>query len=173
MIDEDEDESLVSFAKREFDLDRDDSNEYAKLIEKAVMELLEVFENQNHSGLSASITLQLFNRLGQYLPISPLTGKDDEWNIIETSASKEVKNAFISSYRNKRCGTVYRDIVWREDGAPNYISTLSDTSYNIEGKIFSDNNGKSWYTCKDSRVDITFPYIPPASPEQVMVDAEN
>ena len=36
MIDEDEDESLVSFAKREFDLDRDDSNEYAKLIGKAV-----------------------------------------------------------------------------------------------------------------------------------------
>ena len=46
------------------------------------------------------------------------------------------------------------------------------TAYNIEGKVFTD-DGEVWYTCRDSKVNVTFPYVVPDKPERVYRNKEN
>ena len=69
----------------------------------------------------------------------------DEWNDIE------------GCLQNKRYSAVFKD----KDG----------TAYNIEGKVFSD-DGEVWYMGKDSRVNVTFPYVVPNEPEYVHTNKE-
>jgi len=65
---------------------------------ESVMELIEVFSKQGHSGCSANIVSDLFNKLSRFKPISPLTGKDDEWCEVADSV-----------FQNKRNGAVFKD----------------------------------------------------------------
>ena len=51
-----------------FDLDSD----YEGMIGKVVMELIELFSNQGHSGFSASWVTDIFNKLSRFKPIVPI-----------------------------------------------------------------------------------------------------
>ena len=95
--------------------------------------LLNVFDDEGHSGSSAPYTVRLFSKLALFEPIGPLTGADDEW--MEIGAGK---------YQNKRCSHVFKD---------------GDQAYDIQGKIFREPDGAT-YTSQDSHVPITFPYTP-------------
>ena len=120
-----------------------------------VLKLLEVFDGEGHSGSTAPYAINMFSRLANFKPIAPLTGEDWEW--IKHDYSGDV------SYQNKRCGSVFKD----EDG----------NAYNIDGIVFwewarsYDDEGKpsgiskSYYTCRESRVPVTFPYIVPDRPQ--------
>jgi len=125
--------SLVEYAKRELEASGAGDSLYGELIPNAVLELIEVFANQGHSGMSAPIVIQLFKQVASYEPLCPLTGKDDEWT--------EIRDG---EYQNKRCSHVFKN----KDGA-----------YDIDGKVFKEPNG-ACYTSGDSRVPVTFPYTP-------------
>jgi len=99
-----------------------------------VLELLEVFANQGHSGFSAQYITNLFNKLARFKTIAPLTGEDSEWT--------EVRDGV---YQNKR-----QSAVFKENGK----------AYWIDGKVFEDRKG-GWFTNSKSRVGITFPWIQP------------
>lgn len=120
---------------------------YNEAVANAILKLLEVFDSQGHSGFTAPYTAQIFHRLATFKPITPLTGEDDEWNEIEPGL-----------LQNKRYSAVFKD----KTGA-----------YNIEGKIFSDNDGEIWFTNKDSKVYIEFPYTVPDYPEQIILKSES
>lgn len=98
-----------------------------------VIELLEVFAKQGHSGSSAPFCVSLFSALARYEPIGPLTGEDDEW--VEYVEGR---------FQNRRCSHVFKD---------------ADGVYDSEGRIFRYPNG-ACYTNRDSRVPIEFPYTP-------------
>ena len=138
--------NLVDYAKEELKrIGMIDSGEpYNEEVAKAILDLIELFASQGHSGFTASYTVNAFKRLAMYKPLSPLTGKDNEWNEIEPGF-----------YQNKRYSAVFKE----KDGKV----------YNIEGKIFT-NDGEVWYTNKDSRIEITFPYIVPDEPEEVYLN---
>lgn len=142
--------NLVDYAKDE--LKRigmiDSGEEYNDLAAEAILDLIELFSSQGHSGFSAPYVAGMFHRLAMFKPASPLTGEDDEW--------KELRDG---SFQNKRYSAVFKD---GKDG----------TAYNIEGKVFTD-DGKIWYTCKDSRVNVTFPYVVPDKPERVYRNKED
>lgn len=133
--------SLVDYAKDELKrIGMIDSGEaYNDIVTKAILDLIELFASQGHTGFSAPYVINTFCRLAMFKPLSPLTGEDDEWN--------DVGNGCL---QNKRYSAVFKD----KDG----------TAYNIEGKVFTD-DGESWYTCKDSMVNVTFPYTVPDHPE--------
>lgn len=63
--------SLVKYAKNELELNGlfDKDSDYGGMIGKAVMELMELFAKQSHSGYSADITLSIFNELAHFRPI--------------------------------------------------------------------------------------------------------
>jgi hypothetical protein len=93
--------SLLQHAKSElrraglFDPDADYDGDVAV----QVMALMETFCAYDHSGGSAEETVNLFKLLVQHLPLTPLTGEDDEWD--EANGSP--------LWRNNRCSNVFKD----------------------------------------------------------------
>lgn len=147
--------TLLSHAKEEFraagwtDENGQFNDEMQEAICNHVIKLLEVFSDEGHSGSSAPYAINLFTRLAKFEPIAPLTGEDWEW--VETSRGV---------LQNKRASHVFKDIETGE-------------AYDIDGKVFWEWSGtkeepyKSYYTCRESRVPVTFPYKVPEKPEYV------
>lgn len=73
--------NLVAHARRELETAGffDDDSDYGGMIGDAVVELVEVFAKQGHSGMSASIVLQLFEQVADFKALTPLTTDPDEW----------------------------------------------------------------------------------------------
>lgn len=121
---------------------------YNESVANAILELLEVFDNQGHTGFTAPYTAGLFHRLAMFKPLTPLTGEDDEWNETE-----------LGCFQNKRYSAVFKD-------------EKNGKAYNTEGKIFSDDGGETWFNNMNSIVYIDFPYTVPEYPEKVILKEE-
>lgn len=82
--------SLVDHAKKELEkaslFDKD--SDYDGMIGKAVLELLEVFSKQGHSGMSAAMVRDLFNKLSDFKTLTPITSKTDEWHDVSESIGR-------------------------------------------------------------------------------------
>lgn len=138
---------LIEHAKREFKaIGYDDINlcddDPDKWLQESVLELLEVFSKQGHSGSSAPFCIDYFKKLASFEPLCPLKGTDDEW--MEYADGR---------YQNKRCSRVFKE---------------NGQAYDIDGIIWyewmdnyeSDGKHKSYFTNYKSRVPVTFPYTP-------------
>lgn len=132
----------------------DESGKYMDEMQESiclhVLDLLEVFDGEGHSGSSAPYAIELFSKLAKFDPIVPLTGEDWEWSDVSDVVGAE-------TYQNKRCSAVFKSSD-RFDGQPYYI----------DGKVFwewykNEEDGKmskSYFTSRDSAVPIKFPYTP-------------
>ena len=73
--------SLVAHARKELQMvglfDKD--SDYGGMLGEAVIELMEVFAKQGHSGFSAMQTVYLFKTLAGYKTLSPITSEASEW----------------------------------------------------------------------------------------------
>jgi len=140
--------NLLDYAKHELDLigmTEDAPDEINRMMRNHLLHMVEEFAKEGHSGMSASYALANLKLLLAFEPLSPLTGADDEWTQIEFGPDMK--------WQNKRCSRVFK----RDDG----------TAYDSESRVFwewvTGEDGekfKSHYTSIDSRVDITFPYVP-------------
>lgn len=86
--------NLVEHAKRELQLAGafDKGSNYEGMLGNSVLELVEVFAKQGHSGTSALITLQLFAMVASYKPLTDLTDNPDDWmDVSEHSVPKGEK----------------------------------------------------------------------------------
>ncbi len=106
-----------------------------KWIQESILELIEVFSKQGHSGSSAPYVIGMFFKLASFEPITPLTGEDSEWEKVD-----------FQTFQNIRCSRVFKNI---NTGA----------IYDVQGKVFEEPDG-SRFANNDSIVDITFPYTP-------------
>jgi len=96
--------NLKEFALQEFkamgykpiEEDEDGPN---KWMQESVLELLEVFRKQGHSGSSAPYVVSMFAKLASWVPLSPVTGKKWEW--VETEPG--------GMLQNKRCSALFAD----------------------------------------------------------------
>ncbi len=78
--------SLVQHAKNELAF-TGYGDDYDGMIGTAVMELIEKFADQGHSGYSAFKVAAIFNELASYRPLSELTRNPDEWMHIEEAVA--------------------------------------------------------------------------------------
>jgi hypothetical protein len=150
--------NLTDWAKSELDrliTGDSDGAEMQRAITKNILEIVEVFSKQGHSGFSASYALNIIKRLLDWKPITPLTGEDSEW--IDQTES----NGGNSLQQNNRCSAVFRH------------NNDNSTAYYIDGKVFSDDGGESWFTNKESCVPVIFPYVVPEKPEYIIIDGGN
>ena len=106
---------------------------YDGMLGKAALALIKLFAKQGHSGMSAELTTQLFEKLARFQPLTPLTGEDDEWN-----------EPIPGIYQNRRCSHVFKE---------------NGSAYDQEGKVFRVPGGAT-YVGRGSRVPVTFPYTP-------------
>jgi hypothetical protein len=77
---------LVDHAKVELEIAgllNEEGDFYGGMTGKAVLELMEVFAKQGHSGMSAPIVADLFQKLANYKQLGPITGRDEEWGPID------------------------------------------------------------------------------------------
>jgi hypothetical protein len=126
---------------------------------EGTLELLKVFSEQGHSGMSAPYAATLFEKLASWKPIAPLTGEDDEWGAAYDNEGTQ---------QNRRNSAVFK----KEDGQ----------AYWMDGRVFWEwysspdhDDGKpykSHYTSRDSRVNIEFPWTQPDEREYVFVPTE-
>lgn len=125
----------------------DINDEMQALICAGVLDLLNVFEKQGHSGTSAPYMINLFTRLANFKPIIPITGEDWEWS--ECGRDGDIGGIL---YQNKRCSSVFKN---------------NTGAYDIDGKVFWEWNVredgspyKSYYSNGGCHTPVTFPYIP-------------
>lgn len=89
--------------------------------------------------------VKLFAKLSMGMPLTPLTGKDDEWEEVDISDT-EVTDDTIK-WQNKRCPRVYK----RADG----------TAFDSRARVFSY-EGIVWFRNENSNDEITeWPYTVP------------
>lgn len=72
---------LSEYARSELEragLFKEDSD-YDGMLGTAVMELVETFAKQGHSGYSAHCVIDLFSTVASYKPLEPITSDPDEW----------------------------------------------------------------------------------------------
>jgi len=127
--------SYKDHAEREFKAAGwlDEKDEMQKLVMDNVQQLLSVFSEQGHSGLSAPYVLGIFQKLASHEPLVPLRGSDDEWSEVSPGM-----------FQNIRCSHVFKE---------------NGQAYDINGIIWRDPDG-SCCTNFESRVPVTFPYTP-------------
>ena len=111
----------------------DKDSDYGGMMGDAVMKMVKLFADEGHSGFSASMAINLFERVARFEPLSPLTGDDSEWMEIGSDL-----------FQNVRCSHVFKE---------------KGRAYDIQGKVFREKEG-GCYTSGDSRVYIKFPYTP-------------
>jgi len=133
--------NLSAFAKAELEAAGFFANKnesYAITIGEQVMELIEVFEKQQHDVLSAPIVLNIFEKLANFIPITPINGTDDEWIEID-------KNLF----QNKKLPSVFKN---GKNGRPYYIEAI----------VWQDENTSFIGTVEGitSKRYIKFPFVP-------------
>ena len=120
--------SLIDHAKTELEIaglfDKE-GDFYEGMTGKAVMELIEVFSKQGHSGMSAPIVADIFKKLANYEPLGPITGKDEEWSDVRDYGKGE------PWYQNKRYSAIFKD---GKDGR----------AYSIDAIVKRDQNGTCW-----------------------------
>lgn len=144
--------NLVKWAEEELNRLVKNDDEMQKEINKDILDVVKLFAEQGHSGFSASYALRIIKRLLDWKPIQPLTGEDDEWADVPSYDKGD------NTQQNKRCSAVFRK---------NFDNS---TAYYIEGKVFSDDGGETWFTNGDSFVPVTFPYAIPDKPERVILE---
>ena len=130
--------SLITHAKKEMERMWPEPDDMQDMVKANVLELLEVFSNQGHSGSSAPYVLGLFRALAMQEPSEPLTGEDDEW-----------MEVFPNTYQNIRYSSVFKK---GKDGQ----------AYWLDGNIFRAQNGCT-FTNECSRVKVEFPWTMPES----------
>lgn len=94
--------ALMKHAELELKLaDMIDSDEYNGLISKAVMELIQKFSEQGHSGFSAQMVREIFNKLSNFETLTEITSNPDEWiNDLEMGGSGKL-------WQNKRNPAIF------------------------------------------------------------------
>lgn len=110
---------------------------YGSQFGEGIIEIVKLFANQGHTGMSAGIAIDVLSKLLNFKPLGPLTGSDEEW--IEVSEGL---------FQNKRCSNVFRD-----------KNLFNGQAYDIDAVVFEDQDG-SRFTSSDSFRPIVFPYTP-------------
>lgn len=78
----------------------DDTADYNGDVAVQVMALMETLCAYSHSGGSQGQTLGIFSQLANHMPLTPLTGDDDEWEAVGGTDQLVI---------NKRCRQVFKD----------------------------------------------------------------
>ena len=118
---------------------------------KCILDMIDMFADQGHSGFSANYMISVVTRLMNIKPLGPLTGDDSEWTLVQDDPVL---------YQNKRYSAVFKDGNGR--------------AYDIDARVvkdqWKDSNGElhtDYVTNSECAKYITFPYMVPDKPEVI------
>lgn len=136
-------------------------NELVKQVNLAYDNMCELINFEESSFLSSEIVCQdTFKKMFNQIPLTPLTGKDDEWNKSELLESSEW---YKCVYINKRYPALRKYIL--SDDRIIYIDSVNTIVYNVFNETYLDYSliFKMYY---DGYFKIEFPYKVPNYPDK-------
>lgn len=104
------------YTHAEFELERigmlDSRDLYEGMLGRGVLDLIQVFSEQGHSGFSGWATIDLFKRLANFEALTAVSDDPDEW---EDRSGYSNENPLWQNKRNSKifsrdCGKTYYDI---------------------------------------------------------------
>jgi len=145
--------TLKEYAKRELDILGFTAEQDANMnfIRDRILTIIDDLEAEKIDEKEADFVVSSLYRSQKFMPLSALTGEDDEWIPLEEE-EKDSSEGVV--YQNLRCPKVFKEA----DGK----------AYNIEGIIFyeDDENGdRHYFTDYYSWVEVEFPYEVPPIPK--------
>ena len=155
------DSENLSWARKEIEyaLDREanagdfdgDGFDYAKGCYESALKAYASLCEDNHSGMSISITTDILNRLIKGLPLTPIENKEEDWEESwkDTDGTKH--------YQNKRVGSLFKDV--NPDGTVEYHDVEAYVCIDEDSEIpyHGGGAGKLFH----EYFPIKFPYYPP------------
>ena len=84
------------------------------MMRNSVLELIDVFSKQGHSGFSSGACVDLFNRLARFEPLKPIMCTDDEWSDVSRISDTPF-------FQNKRHSAVFKE---GKDARPYYLDAI-------------------------------------------------
>lgn len=136
---------------------------WQQLMNNNIIEIIKTFiiplyVDEHYNEKDKKEIIRKFCRLSDHKPLVPLTGEDDEWKHESFDSSTE-QNVFCSA-------------VFRKQGD-------NSTAVYIDGRIFSDDGGRTWFRKGgnsnpqlNSEINITFPFEVPDEPEKIYLNGE-
>jgi len=157
--------SLIQHAQTELEiagLFSEENDFYGGMTGKAVMELIEKFSEQGHSGMSAPIVADLFKKLANYEPLGPITGKDEEWTFLDYGDNLQYQNKRESGlFKDKEGKVTYNSAIVKrcENGTcwsgPLWLSKEDYLTGNKDLRIYSSQEIKGFpFTPKTFYIDV-------------------
>ena len=126
----------------------------AEPMKQALLQVVRAFSDEGHSGGSApngiGFVTSILKRVLMFMPITPIEDIPEEWT--------EVSDGLL---QNKRYSALFKD-----------KKLFNGQAYNVEGKIFSDDMGKTWFTNHESKLPVKFPYYVPLCPFKYFIDKD-
>jgi len=135
----------------------DPENGPNRWLAEGTLELLKVFSEQGHSGSSAPYAVGLFEKLALWKPVTPLTGEDSEWMEVGEDTWQNIRNSAVFRGKDGKAYWIEGRIFWEWSSYPDID----------DGKPF-----KCYFTSRNSRVNIDFPWMQPEKSEYVFVPNE-
>lgn len=133
-----------------------DSWDYGTACYESAFKAYESLLNDNHSGLSFSFTRDILIRLMSEVPLTPITGEDDEWNPTHDTAALPFRE-----YQNKRRHSLFKRVY--DTGEITY----SDVDY---VRFYHNDIGSHFGLVSNllhEMYPITMPYTPSTKPIKV------
>lgn len=123
----------------------------------------EILSDEGHSGMSASYTMAIVNRLMGHKVLTPIEDTPDIWEECTDLGDSEKR-----SYRCIRMSSLFKDEY--NDGTIEYNDVRRTVCYNED-----DPHKIPWHNGSASKLinemyPITFPYMPPDSPYKVFMN---
>lgn len=108
-------EDLTDHAQKELELAGlfDKDSDYDGMLGEAVLELIELFAKQGHSGMSAALTRELFDKLANFKTLTEITDDPDDWMDVTDYGDKNKpmwQSRRCPSLFSSDCGRTYWDI---------------------------------------------------------------
>jgi hypothetical protein len=120
-----------------------------------VIEVLEVFSKQGHSGSSAPFAINYFKDLAAFKPLSPITCTEDEWGDVSSYSDgilfQNIRNSAV--FKEGEDGKPYYidAIVWKTQNGGSYTGTAYDKK---GGKLRSSQSIKLPFSPKTFYIDV-------------------
>lgn len=112
---------IIEYAKNELSQLLDGENEKLQgEINEDIIEVLELLKSQGHTIMSVSYLIKIVERLMYYKPLTPLSGREEEWD---------------EEGRNKRCPSVVKE-------GDKYYDTDVYIFINPKGEMFKSRESK-------------------------------
>jgi len=93
----------------------DNDGAYSGMLGPAVLRMVKVFADENHSGMSAQIALNLFNRVARFKVLTAITSDPSEWRELEPDMRPKTDERCWQNLRQSSCfstdgGKTYYDL---------------------------------------------------------------